>query len=255
MSDFTVLFDNFDLNSIPYVEFVRRFPNNEADKTLITHELIRRPGSVLTSVKKGSKSIPLEGFITAPSREAYEQAMDILKFRTEGIEKALIIGQAGSNRKYTATKENLIEEHISAGNTRINLAFRCSDPFGKSDILTVATQTVTSAPAGLTHIFEGTAEVRPIFTVTINSLTGGTNKFVGIGNSSTGQQVQVQRTWTAGDIVQFNCDTKKVYVNGAISDYNGVFPVFYPAVASAYYTDNLTSRNSTVEVNYAKQYL
>lgn len=255
MADFQVLFDNFDLNSISYVEFSRRFPNNEAPRDLLTHDLVRRPGSVLTSIKIGERSIPLEGYINAPSRTAYEQSYDELKFRTSGIEKPLIIIQGGETRKYTATKENLIEEHIEAGKTKLNLSFRCVDPYGKASVLTAATQVVTAAPDSLSHVFLGTAEVMPIVVYTLGTISTGTNKTIGFGNSRTGQQVQVTRNWTAGDVVSFDCDKKRAYVNGAVSDYSGVFPVFYPGNASAYYTDDLTSRSVTTELSYAKQYL
>lgn len=255
MADFQVLFDNFDLNSIGYVEFVRRFPNVEASYELVTHDLIRRAGAVLTSVKHGQKVITLKGHIIAPTRIAYEEALDELKFRTSSIQRNLVLNQAGTNRVYVATKESITEEHLEAGKSNIELAFRCADPYGRSETLENSSEVVTTTPGALAVYFSGTAEVLPVFTITFNSLTGGTTKYVGIGNSTTGQQVQVTRTWTAGDVLRIDTDLKRIYVNGVLSDYSGVFPVFAPYSETSYYYDNLTTRNVTVEVSYAKQYL
>lgn len=255
-NDFTVLFNNFDLNSIPYVYFVRRYPNTEANISLTTFARTRRDGQVVTSARREPKNIALEGYIIAPSRVSYEEAMDTLKYRTSGIERPLIISQAGIARRYIATKQpNIIEEHIEAGKTRINISFLCSEPYGKDTFLTTDTFTATATPNGLAHTFLGTAEARPTFTITLDSLTGGTTKHVGIGNGSSGQQVQVTRTWTAGDVAIFNCETQMAYVNGAIVDYSGVFPVFEPQKENAYYYDSLTTRSATVELAYEKNYL
>ena len=255
MADFQVVFDNFDLNTIPYVEFVRRFPNSEAERDLVKHEILRRDGSVLTSARHKDKTIALEGFINAPNRIEYETALDTLKYRTSAIERPLLIEQAGSPRVYIATKENIIEEHIEGGRARVNINFLCTSPFGRKGAQTEATETLTTNSTGLAHIFEGSALARPVFTITINSVTGGTAKYVGIANSSTGQQIQVTRNWQANDVVQFDTDSHKVYVNAAVSAYDGVFPSFTPDAAHAVYVDNLTTRNVTVKLVYTAQYL
>lgn len=254
-ADFQLLFDNYDLNTIAYLEFTRRFPNNEADLDITSHELVRRSGSVLTSTRHKDKIIALEGIITAPTRTSYEETMDELKYRTSAIERPLVLIQAGSMRSYVATKENIVEEHIERGNSRVNLAFRCSDPFGKSGDTTEESFVITTASSSIAHTFLGTAPLMPIITVTVGSLTGGTAKYIGIGNSSTGQQVQVTRTWTAADVVQFDLANKRVFVNAVETDYDGVFPFFYPNTTTATYADDLTTRSVTVKVQYVRQYL
>ena len=254
-NDFTVFFDNYDLNTIPNVYFVKRNPNEEAPIQTTTHDMVRRDGRLLTSIKHDSKIIDFDGYIIAPSRTAFEQALDTLKLKTSGIEKTLIVSQAGYSRKYTATKQNIVLEHIEAGKARISLAFQANYPFGRASDLTTVNYTATSSPYGLSHTFLGTAVARPTITITVDSMTGGTTKYIGVGNSSTGQQVQVTRTWTNGDIVQFNLDYQAVYVNSAISDYSGVFPEYYPDTSTAYVYDNLTTRSLSVEMTYAAQYL
>lgn len=255
MDDFQVLFDNFDLNTIGYLDFNRRFPNDEPKINIVSHDLLRRPGAVVTSVRHGEKKITLEGYIIAPTRIAYEEAFDELKFRTSVSQRPLVISQAGANRVYIATKEAIIEEHIEAGKSKVSIVFNCANPYGKSEILTTSSEVLTATPNNIAVSYEGTAEARPVFTVTFNSVTGGTSKYVGIGNATTGQQIQTTRNWTAGDVVRFDTDLKRVYVNTVLTDYSGVFPSFSPFSESSYYYDNLTTRNVTVEVSYAKQYL
>jgi hypothetical protein len=255
MDNFQVLFDNFDLNSIGYIDFSRRYPNEEAKINIISHDLLRRPGAVVTSVRHGVKKISLEGYILAPSRIAYEEAFDELKFRTSAAQRPLVISQAGSNRVYVATKESIIEEHIEAGKSKISIVFTCANPYGKSEVLTTSSEVLTTTPSNISVLYAGTAEARPVFTIIFNSLSGGTNKYVGIGNATTGQQIQTSRNWVAGDVVRFDTDLKRVFVNTVLTNYNGVFPSFSPYSESSYYYDNLTSRNITIEVSYAKQYL
>lgn len=254
-NDFTVFFDNFDLNTIPYVFLTRRNPNEEASIAITAHDMVRRDGQVVTSVKHGAKNLVVEGYIVAPTRTSYEEALDTLKYRTSGLEKRLAVIQAGSSRKYIATKQTITLEHIEAGKAKIAIAFKASYPFGTEETLTVVTGSASSTPSALGHTFLGSAPARPTIKVTVSALSGGTGKYVGIGNSSTGQQVQITRNWTAGDVVIFNMETQKCYVNGVITDYSGVFPEFQAQSADAYYYDNLTTRTANWEISYAKQFL
>ena len=165
MADFSVKFNNYDLNLIPNLEFYRRFPNNEAEIALTEYDIIRREGSVITDSKHKSKIITLEGYIQAPTRVAYEQALDELKFRTSGTNKRLIIQQGGSDRVYEATKENIIDKHIEAGKSEISVSFRCSDPLGSSALPQIDSFSTTSASFSLPHEFVGTAPTYPIISI------------------------------------------------------------------------------------------
>lgn len=257
-ADFSVNFDNFDLNTIPYLTFTRRYPNNEADLDITSHELIRTDGDVLTSVRHKAKTIALDGYILAPSRTAYEQTLDTLKARTSAIERPLVLLQSGQSRRYVATKENIVDEPIEGGKSHVNLTFRCSNPFGESSTQVVNTFNYSGnggATIAIPHTFTGTATAKPVFVITISALTGGTSKYIGVGNSSTGQQVQVTRTWSAGDVVQFDLFQKTVFVNSAAVDFEGVFPEFAPGRANATYVDNLTTRTVSVRMVYTEQYL
>lgn len=255
VNDFSVVFDNKDLNTIDYVHFTRRQPNNEADIEVTSHQLVRRDGRVITSVRRDDKMIPFEGYIVAPNRVAYEEALDELKYFTSGVERPLVIQQGGESRRYTVTKANLIVDHIEAGKARISLAFVASNPYAQSSNLTTFTlANSTTSPAQIVHEFGGTANARPTVVITVNSGTDMANKYIGIGNSSTGQQVQVIRDWVAGDVVRFNFDRLDVYVNDVLSDYSGVFAEFQARKSHAYYYDNFTARDVSVEMYYANRY-
>lgn len=254
-NDLEIWFNGYNLNLIPNVYLTKTSTNTDIPIKTNSYELIRQDGSITTSVKKTVKNIDFSGFILAPNKYAYEEAIDLLKYRTSATERTLSIIQAGSERRYTVSKSNLIEQYIGYGKGEISLSFLCSDPFGRATNLTAADFTITDSPASLEHEFLGSALAKPVFALTINSGTGTTGKYLGVGNGNTGQQVQILRNWTAGDTVVFNTDLKKAFVNDQPSDYNGVFPEFLPYQGTAYYYDNFTTRNVSVSLSYVKRFI
>lgn len=255
MSDFKVRFDNYDLNRIPYVEFVRRFPNEEVPSEIVSHNLVRQHGELVLRRRYIPKNVAVEGFIRAPSRTAYENSLDELKRRTAAIERPLVLVQSGDERTYIATKQNLIHEHFESGKAMVNIDFRCSDPFGKDDVRTVHEENITVASKVLDIEFGGTARSEPSFKFTINSVSDGGNGTMKIGNSHTGQTISVNRDFSAGDEIDVNSWKKRVMVNGVESDYQGMFPEFQPEQQTAAYSDDFSSRDVDAKVVYVKEYL
>ena len=128
-NDLEIWFNGYNLNLIPNVFFTRTRTNTDIPIKTNSYELIRQDGSVITSVKKTVKNIDFEGYILAPNKYAYEEAIDLLKYRTSATERTLSIIQAGAERRYTVSKNNLIEQYLGNGKGEISLSFLCSDPF------------------------------------------------------------------------------------------------------------------------------
>jgi phage-related protein len=255
--DFTLKFDNIDLGTIDYFFPTSRLPNNMPDIDLKAIDLVRNDGAIVVSSRFKKKVIQVFGYILAPNRQAYEAAFDELKWRLSAKQRSLVLVQAGSERIYTATVSQVTESFVEGGKTYITMQFDCNDPYGRDGNKQSYTEAAfTTAVKAIAHTFLGYADILPKFTVTITAVSGGTSKTVNIGNSVTGQQISVTRTWVAGDVLVVDSDTQKVTVNGVVVDFAGFFPVFSPRTAYAQYSDNFTtSRTASVLVEYPKKYL
>ena len=255
-NDFSYKFNNYDLSILPYFFPTSRLPNAMPDIDVQAIKLVRNSGAIVVSSSFGKKVITVFGYILAPTRQAYEQTLDELKWRLSAKQRPLVLVQAGAERIYTATVSSVAEGFIEGGKTFITMTFDCNDPFGRDGNLQDYTEpNFTTTPKSIAHTFVGYADIYPQFTVTIVAATGSTAKTVNIGNSTTGQQISVTRTWTAGDVLVVDSDTQKVTVNGVVVDYSGFFPVFAPGTAYAQYSDNFTTRTAGVRVKYPKKYL
>jgi predicted phage tail component-like protein len=255
--DFTCFYGGVDLNTIPYFFAVERFPNVSPDINLQTAPLIRQHGQVLINRLFTKKTIPVNGVIIAPNRQAYEQCFDLLKQTVlSQMQQPLVLLQSGVSRQYTATVAELDETFVEAGKSIITINFECEDPFGYDAVaITESHSGVTTSPYAFSTVFDSSIQVEPVFEVVINSLTDGTNKLITVGNSLSTKLIGVRRTWVANDQLVVDCQNKNVTVNGLAIDYTGWFAEFDPETANAVYSDTFTTRNVTLILSYMKKYL
>lgn len=254
-NDFSVTFDNYSLGSIPNLTLVRRFPNSLPRMVIETEDIVRRDGQIVVSRRYQNKAIVIEAIILAPSRQAYEETMDELKYRLSPTERPLRLTQAGNSRYYTATLRSLSEDFIEAGKAQVTIEFQASNPFGRDGTTTVEQYVNTLASYNFTTTFAGSSRVYPVFRATLTAVTGGTAKTMLFGNSDTGQFVSITRDWVANDTVYINTENGDVSVNGLPEEYTGVLPYFEARSNAAYYTDDFTTRTVTLRLEYVKQYL
>lgn len=123
---------------------------------------------------------------------------------------------------------------------------------------------LTSSSVSFPFVALGTAPYQqPVITVTLTAIGGspaaGT---ISIGNNATGQQINITRTWTAGDILVIDTTlttTTPVTVNGNAVSFTGAFPSFFSSAAGTAgtltYFDNFASRTFTISAVYSKAYL
>lgn len=256
-NEFAVLFDNYDLRLVPYLILASRLPNDAPSFSIDSYKLVRRDGEVVVGRTFGSKLITIKGYIIAPTRQAYEETLDELKYRLLiPFERPLTIAQRGIQTSYTVTCDTFGHKFIEGGKSEIIIAFRASNPFGRdSSVTLISKPNVTVGQYNFTEQIGGSAKAYPIFRATINSLTGGTAKTIKFGNAKTGQFIAITRDWQVGDRVVVNNDTADVFVNELPADYSGVFTSFDPRTAAGYYNDDFTARNVSLAVEYQKQYL
>lgn len=189
--------------------------------------------------------------------------MDTLEDTFKGyfntIEGNLDIGHGGSTRRYVATA-NMVDVDRPGGLAYANFAleFLCTIPFGLDTSTTTALNATSRTLNNYTdsYTFLGNAPIQqPIFTYTLNSVTGGTAASVILGNADTGQQMTIIRNWTAADVLVVNVRTKTVTINGVEIIGDGAFPDFKPGARDIEYSDTFTTRNFNINVIYTKMYL
>lgn len=252
--DFTLMFDNFNLQDIPYLTFVKRDPNGDAGRTINTRQPIGEDGEVPVSTSTGPRFVPVIGYILAPTRQDYENTLDELKFRLDGVARPLVLQQGNKLRSYVASKDSLDTQFIESGKTRVLITFKCHKPHGRDTIQTVYEETITVASKILDHTITGSAAAKPYVKVTIDDMTDGTNTKVRIGNSSTGQGIAVTRTWSDDDVLIVDFERKKVFVNDESINYDGSWPKFEARTQTIMYSDEFSARDVDVQVIYNSKY-
>lgn len=229
------------------------------DKTVNLFALANSNMSAISSINYPSKTINIAGFIKGSSAADLDSRIDAFKGYLLGTDKNLDINYNGSTRRYIATA-NTVSVTRDGGVlfAAFSVEFVCTLPFGTetSDTTALSATGRTSSSYSDNYTFLGNAPAQlPVFTITINSVTGGTNAFIQVGNSGTSQQIIVTRTWSADDVLEVDCYNKTVKVNGTDVDFTGGFPEFAPGAQTMAYADNFTTRNFDIDVTYKKLYL
>lgn len=258
MSKPTVSFNALDFASgVPGLIVVGTNPYQTPDRLLNTNPVGSANKSVTSSAYFQQKQLQVKVEIGVSDRDTLENSIDLLEQIVQAREAILAVVQNSVSRQYTATMSSVITIDTQGGWAAITITFRCSDPYGyDTGSTSLGSTRFTGSTKNLAFIIAGTAEWQlPVITITLNSLTGGTTKNLVIGNSATGQQITVTRTWTAADVLVIDSYLRKVTVNGNEVAFTGAFPEFNKGSGSLDYSDTLTTRDVTVAAAYTKRYL
>lgn len=258
MSKPTASFNGSDFaSSVPGLRILSTDPYRFPNKDLDISQLANADKSVTVAAFFKDKKINVRIEIGRDTRELLDDSIDTLNGILREREAALVLSVGSSTRQWTATFANMSFSDVQGGHAVIELEFQASDPLG-SDVNTTQlfSTALTGATSATNFIVGGTAKwQRPVITITISALTGGTAKLVSVGNAATGQQVNITRTWTAGDILIIDSKLKKVTVNGTEVAFTGAIPEWAPGSGTMDYSDNLTTRTRTMVGVYYKRYI
>lgn len=170
---------------------------------------------------------------------------------------------ASLSRRYVGTFTNVdVMRPNGLSWANFTAVFTATQPFGQdtstTTVLSASGRTSNSYQDSLT--FAGTAPFQlPTITVTFSAI--GSAPVVGtvsLGNDSTGQQINVTRTWAATDVLVVDCTLNTntpVTVNGVAVDFTGAFPDFSNTTGTLDYLDTFSSRTFAILVLYYKNYL
>lgn len=255
-----VLFNAVDITTLPGVEIYSIEHHKRPSRQNQWTKLARRHGKKLVNSEYAERLIVLSGVISASSRANYEARRDTLFYYLDVQEGILQLPVANSTRNFYCTVDDIdFADQPEGGLAKFILKFIASNPpFGLDVSNTTPVNTVrtgASATETFAPVIGGTVYALPTITVTLNSGTGLTSKYIQIKNPTSGKYIQINRTWVAGDVLVIDCDAKTVKVNGTAVDFTGNFPVWEPSHNQLYREDNFTTRNITVNMVYKKRWL
>lgn len=258
---YPAIYNDIDLTSVEGLTVLKTDPYRPPKRSLSLANLIRTNKSKLTGAYYTERNITVRVEITRNTRALMEQSLDTLMGILQPLEKALVLNQGVSRRKYYCTFSDsvIVEESAGGSYLELDLVFACSDRFGydlgATNLLNISSA-YTSADRSDGLTFQGSALWQvPVITITYSALTGGTNKAVTIGNGNTGQAVTITRTWTAGDVIQIDCYNKTVKVNNIEVAFTGAIPEWNRGFGYWYYNDALTTRSFTGSITCVFRYV
>ena len=232
---YTIQLDNTDLNDgLKYkVERIdhEQLPDINNDMLDITS----RDGAKFISQAYAPKIITIEGTIKGSTTVLLEEAIDDLKKAIATTNGILYIGYAGFVREYNVviSSYSITRKYYNTTFAPFTIQFITSDyPFateanlGGTDIQTTAftASDITDDIYSAIFSFGGTAPPVPTTRLVFDDVTSVTK--LGFQNRTTGDLLELNNTFTAGDVVIINNDNKSVILNGTEQDYEGTFPDF-----------------------------
>ena len=203
------------------------------------------------------RTIKVRVCIQRASREDVQSSIDDLISILQGIEKELWIPQAGETRKYYCTLGDVNVLKGGGAYWEAELMFTCSDTHGYSTQYdTIVSQTgITATPRTDQYNFKGSAEWQvPYIRITFTAVSGATSKILNIGNTATGQQISISRTFLATDVVEIDSRLETVKVNGIEVAFTGAFPRFAKGLGNLQISHNFTSATFNELAYYYRRY-
>lgn len=214
--------------------------------------------SAIPKVNYPSKVVTIAGALTHTSQANLDALIDTFKGYFNGKDKNLDIAYGSSTRRYIATVNSIsVVRSNKSRIARFTVEFICTYPFGRDTTQTSITNTLnhTSATLTVSPTIAGTAPTQvPIFTITLDAITGS-GDFVAISNNNNNQQIVLSGLGLlAGDVIVIDCDERTVTVNGNPVDYFGTFLELELGSNSLTYSDGFDTRTVDIVAGYYKRW-
>lgn len=227
-------------------------PNKiQADK------LAESDGALVVKQQYDPKTFTVDGLLKSATIAGLENLIDTFKAAMAVKNQAFDIDYAGGIRRYLASAQNVIITKTANTVASFSVEFLSPDGVGWDvDSTALLTPTgITASNVSNAITVGGTYQAEPLIEVTVNTITGGTDKTLTISNGSTLRGISITRTWTAGDVLEIDSLKKTVYVNDIATEFSGQFPRWEVGAGSITYLDNFTARDVTIEASYTRRWL
>ena len=256
--NYSASFDNVELTTVTGLTVLKTNPYQPAKRKVNNITLARTNKAKVNSGFYDQRDLKVRVGITRQTRDLLEASIDTLMGLLQGLEKDLVLRQAGASRKYTATFQDAVIDVEGGSYIEMDLIFVTSDHFGYDTSTTLLLQVLNYTSGNKTDQITvgGSAGWQvPTITYTLNSFTGTGTRNVVIGNGAIGQAVTVSRSWTAGDVLTISAADQSVKVNGVDVAFTGAIPEWQPGIGYLTYSDTFSARNMSLRATYIKRYV
>lgn len=254
----TASFNGTDLAALSGVMLTERNITDPPKRDLRLFKKARADSSILTSAEYSDKPIVIKGVIPGGNQTNAETKYNDLLSYLQTTNADLIVERAGMSITYK--KVSLLQASIKSfvgGFCDFELIFVAANPIGLEGVDTqlIQPKLITASTNTSSISVGGTYKALPIFTITVSSVSGATNKAITLSNAVTGVGITVIRTWAANDILKINCIDQTVRLNNGVVEFTGAFPVFDTGTSSVSYLDTFTSRHVVLSATYQRRYV
>lgn len=262
MQPYTITFNGYSLQNSSFRTRVMQHTNIPG-KIIQTENRARADGLTVVNVKYSSRTIEVEGSLTAADRATLVAAVDAMKLNLNGVSGVLDIqwGNSGSVRRYYATVDTLEipEDFYNISQVPYKIKFLCADPFGyptNSGNLTFLGRTAALLDTVIT--LSGSYDTDPVVQLNVNSATGFS--MLTVSNQNTGESIVVSNpagNFQGGDVIILDSKRKLALLNGSGIDYTGRFvSLKADNTAQRLRAEMLVSAvNYDLIINYSPKYL
>jgi len=205
------------------------------------------------------RNILIDGAIFKSTSALLEAEIDRMKKYLSLQNGLLEITKDGVKRVYTASVSNfdsLFSRRTGGDVTRapFMINFLCTEPFGKSESRIVDSYFGAAvSPYNFEIYNDGNFKTKPIFFVAFDAVTTGT--VLNLKNNTTSKEIEITQAFTAGDLLEVNCETKEVLLNGVLIDFDGYFFDLLPDANSLTLTITAANFSVTLTNKYYLTYL
>lgn len=216
-----VSFDGYGLQNAKITVSEANF-DDSGESEFNTYPLPRRDGTGFLSRFWRKKRITLRGIVKGTDASDMEAVMDEMKRSLSGTEKTLQRVTANGTRKITATlvSANFDRRHYHISFCPFTLTFESQDAFWYDASNQSFSAAVTSSPYVESLDNGGSAPADPRILLAFVSASSVTQ----VSFSANNKTVTLSGAFSAGDVLEFNGETKTALVNGTETDYGGTFP-------------------------------
>lgn len=265
MSRPTISFNGSDWEaSVPGLKIVSTDPYRMPNRDLTTNKIAETDRSVTSAAWWRDKKFNVSVEIGRDTREALDDSFDTFKTILQAREAALVSNYGSSTRQWTATLSNMGITNVQGGHCELDLEFEVADPYGYDS---ASTTLVTGAQTGASRTDNfrllGNAEKQlPVITITLTTVTSGSNHGITLTNPATGQAIVINRViWANGDVLVVDTSKRNdptyqpVTLNGAAIAFTGPIPDWDRGAGILQYLDTFTSRKFSISVTYRKRHI
>lgn len=256
-------FDGFDLNSASSVDsgdriLIQNLDDNGPVMELDKFDVPRGDGITVNGKFRRGKMIEADGVFFADTGAELEALCDTIKKNLRKMNRPLDVTKYGVTRRYPYATfigmDKIFNGRKGSDITRcpLRLQFLCTD-IAVDWQYTSQVKNISVSEDTDTVNTTATDRVKPSFVIVINA--ANSMSVLNIQNETTGDEIEITRSFAAGETLIIDCEEQTVTVNGVAVDFVGKFPELEVGESVIRYTVTSTSHDFDATVKHRNGYL